>query len=280
MREIIEYRILEKYASLLFSDGEGQKTSIARRIRLDSDDPRCKEVQRLQKEIHAKNGDFFFYGWKITRLPSKAEIDDAKLFLLTIPAVFEPPGEDLGTIYDESFACPKCGAGARQRGDLFLNLRRAPKSKDIARTIADEIIISARVVECFERRGISGGTFSPVRLNQRSSAISNDWYQFSVGDAGVELESSTRFGDDPFDEAIDNRYECSLRDSVGLRLVSPVYVNVTSVGHVDLASSRLFVGLRQGVLRPKRLLFFSKKAHDVVCEEGYKGFEFEISYLV
>ncbi|HAV42714.1 TPA: hypothetical protein DCX15_01675, partial [bacterium] len=49
----------------------------------------------------------------IDRVYTKREIENTKLFLFKFSpsAMFEPAGEEVGTCYDESKACPQCKAG-------------------------------------------------------------------------------------------------------------------------------------------------------------------------
>jgi hypothetical protein len=46
-----------------------------------------------------------FFGWRLTRAYEKQEVDEAQLFRPIISSVFEPAGEQCGTVYDESSAC-------------------------------------------------------------------------------------------------------------------------------------------------------------------------------
>src|SRR5262249_22702448 len=94
---------------------------------------------------------------------TRAELARARLFQLRINAVFEPAGEQCGTAYDDSTACQHCGAGRRQVSDLILDLRKVPTTKDIARTIADEWIVSQRFAQLLLDAEISGFELRPVR---------------------------------------------------------------------------------------------------------------------
>jgi hypothetical protein len=70
--------------------------------------------------------------------------------------MFEPAGEEVGTRYADSEACPICGGDARQIGDLRLDLRRLPKNVDIARSIAEEWVVDQRFAELILDSGLSG----------------------------------------------------------------------------------------------------------------------------
>ena len=281
MREIAEFRVNERFASKLFAENEGKRlgTSI-RKIELDTTDPRFAEVGRLQHELHAKHDESFFFGWNLWRKPTSQELRQAELFLLRVLAVFEPAGEERGTKYDESSSCPKCGAGAKQIGPLILDLKRIPKGKDIARTIAGEIVVSRRVAELFERHGITGVTLVPVMLNAVSSAESKDWFQLNVQSANAEIIAPTRVGINPFDDDLAGECRCLQGDLIGLNLLSEVTIRRTTWGDTDFISSRQFIGVRRGLLRPERLILVSPKAWKLIDAEKLKGVDVEIAHLV
>src|SRR5258708_3096138 len=137
MREVAELRIREEFASMLLSDTEGERLGNSiRKFEIETSDRRFGEVGRLQRELRSRQGTSLFSGWQLRRSYSKDDIAGTKMFQVRVRAAFEPAGEECGTKYDESTACPKCGAGAVQVSDLFLDLRRAPKTKDIVTTIA------------------------------------------------------------------------------------------------------------------------------------------------
>ena len=125
MREVIEFRVDEQFASMLFADNEGKRLGASiRKIDIETSDPRLLQVRSLQHELRARYGKPFFYGWDILRKYTRDEIAAANCFQLFISTVVESAGEELGTRYDETSACLKCGAGATQVSDLILDLRR------------------------------------------------------------------------------------------------------------------------------------------------------------
>lgn len=168
MRAIYEFRVNEEFAHRLFRDDEGKNLGSVRLIQLPSDDPRLPLVGELQREIVGDCDRSFFFGWDIKYRYTKGEIHAAEVFHLFVTSAFEPVGENCGTIYDESAACPKCGAGAIQVSDLRLDLRKAPKSKDISRTIADiEIIVSQSLAERLVDSALTGFELQRVRHKAR-----------------------------------------------------------------------------------------------------------------
>jgi hypothetical protein len=209
MKEFCEFRVQEQHASRLFAPNEGKKLGwtklfedklvTVRKVKLSVDDPKFKRVGELQVLIKKEPNGFFFAGWHFQRHYTTAEIETAELFQLRNAPAFEPTGEECGTIYDETAACPVCGAGRKQVSPLSLNLRKIPKTKDLARTIADEWVVSQRLVNALADANVSGIEFQPVlhRLNSRvdepmeleRTAAGREIVQAAAG-AGVQLHSA------------------------------------------------------------------------------------------
>lgn len=189
--------------------------------------------------------------------------------------MFEPAGEERGTKYDESSACPNCGAGAKQVGSLVLDLKRIPKGKDIAKTIAGEVVVSRRVAELFARNGVTGVALGPVRL----SAESKDWFQLIVPASDAEIIAPTRLGIDPFSDDPTGECRCSVGDLIGLNLLSEVTIRATTRGDSDFVSSRQFIGVRRGLLRPERVILISPKVWRLIESERIKDVDVEVAHL-
>jgi len=223
---------------------------------------------------------FFFAGWDIRRRYTADDVRQANLFLLCRIATFEPAGEECGTQYDESSACPSCKSGAKQISPLFLDWKRIPKSKDIARTIAGEIIVSKRMVDLFDRHSITGAKFGPVCHRPASSAESKDWFQLLVKSCDAEVTAPTKMGVNPFDEDTMGQYRCSRGDLIGLAQLSEVSISRSSYSGFDIVASRQFVGTRRGLLRPERFLLVSPRLQQMIKEEKLKGCDLEIAHLV
>ena len=182
MKEFAELRVDERFAPMLFADDEGTRLGdTVRKIVIETTDPRYEEVGRLTRELLAQQGKYFFAGWNLRRQYTREELAAAACFRLTVSAIFEPAGEECGTIYDESTACPKCGAGAAQVSDLRLDLRKVPKRKDIAMTIANEIIVSQRLAEWMIDTGLTGFEFRPVRHKARYEDDPIDLHRVPTG---------------------------------------------------------------------------------------------------
>ena len=273
MIENIELRVPEDFANRLFRPDEGKHLAEGnvRKVEIPGDDPRLLKISDLQKQIENEFGRAFFYGWEVRRSYSKDELESAALFHLQITSTFEPAGEECGTKYDESTACSHCGAGAKQTSRLFLDLKRIPKSKDICRTIAGEMLVSRRVAELFSRHGITGVELFPVQSNSARAAKSMDWFQLGVLNSTATIAKPTRVGIDPFDYDLDREYCCPLGDLIGLSLLSEVTIESASRGNADFISTRQFVGIRQGLLRPERLVLVSPRVWSIIASEKIKG---------
>ncbi len=167
MRESVEFRIPEEDASRFLAADAGRVLGeTVRALEVAVDDPLYLWVGELDRRLQ-EEGTRFFYGWEVKRRYTHKELEAAELFGLEITAVFEPTGEECGTIYDETTACPACGAGRTQLSELILDLRRAPKSKHIARTIADEWIVSQRLAELLVDARMTGFELRRVRHKAR-----------------------------------------------------------------------------------------------------------------
>ena len=251
MESIFEFRVREKYAHYLFLPDEGERLGeLVRKVKLKVSDPRFQQVGKLNASLRKERNDFFFTGWAIRRCYTADEIRQAKLFLLCRIATFEPAGEECGTQYDESLACPNCGSGAKQISPLFLDWKRIPKSKDIARTIAGEIVVSKRIVDLFDRRSITGANFGSVCHRPASSAESKEWFQLLIKSSDAEVTAPTIIGVNPFDEDTAGQYRCLRGDLIGLFPLSEVSISRSSYNGFDIVASRQFVGTRRGLLRP------------------------------
>lgn len=191
MRELCEFRVEEEFAGLLFAPDEGVRLGdpivgfTVRKVVLRTDDPRFRRMGDIQNELRRTRNRSFFGYWEFIRHYTQAELAAAELFRLMITAVFEPHGWDCGTKHDHSEICPECGVGVRQASDLILDLRKAPKTRDIAMTIArDEWIVSQRLAGLMVDAGLTGFDLGPVR---HKGWYEDDAMDFRAVPAGREL---------------------------------------------------------------------------------------------
>jgi hypothetical protein len=181
MEENLELRIPEDRVHLLFGPDEGKSLGSTRVIKVPTSDPRIEEIGALERRLSSTEDRCFFFGWRYHRRYTAEELKGAELFYLQITAVFEPEGESCGTVYDESTACPECGAGAKQVSDLMLDLRKVPKTKDLAKSTADECIVSQRLAELLIDAKMTGFDLRPVRHKARYQDDAVDYRKYPTG---------------------------------------------------------------------------------------------------
>jgi hypothetical protein len=277
MKEVFEFRIKKKYYHLLSQPNNGKDNGMVYVVKLTKDDPKFEQIRILDKQINEQNNDFFFLYSNIKREYSKNEFETATLFQMKIKTMFEPAGEECGTIYDETTACEICGANRKQIGSLKLKKGTIPK-KDIARTIAGEIVVSERFEKAFKQRNLKSLELLPVEFAKGAS----DYYQL-VTSSEIELSQSTVAGIDIFDLSTNSEgevYKCPKGHTIGLNLLSEAYVlSSSSISESDFFASKQKIGVKRGLLRPEPLYLCSPAFREMVEEEKLSGFDFEIAHI-
>jgi hypothetical protein len=281
MRETIELRVEEAEAHRLFRPDEGVRlpSGEVRKVTLSLQDERLPRLHALNQELR-QQGRALFFGWEIQRRYSEKELRSAELFKLWPETTIPLSGEECGTRYDESTACRRCGAGATQTSDLFLDTRRIPKRADVARTLADEWVVSSRLARAMRERGITGAGFRPVRQAGREEAVSDEWHHLIVAAPPVDIAPPTLTGNDPFDRDEHNAQRCPQGHVAGLNLLSELSVQRASHVGNDLTRTRQSIGLRSGVLRPASPVLISPKLRELLVELEVKRLNIEVVYLV
>jgi hypothetical protein len=275
MREIIEVRLFADEARQFLPPTVGQERGLSRRVSLGLDDPLVEQIRQHERERRKQDAVAVTY-WRIHRKYTQRELEEARLLWIRIRPFFEPTGEDCGTMYDETKACPKCGFGARQVGPLHLDLERIPK-RGIARTLGGEIVVSARLAEQMEAEGLRGYELGPVV--SRQGKPTPDWYQLLLPDYLVELASQTQVGADFFVPEPDEA-RCPEGHVVGFDVLSELYVQSSSVGEVDWFCTRQAVGPRMGPYRPLPLTLISQRMYRFLVARKVKRFDVEVAHLV
>ena len=298
MKEYVEFRITLEYAHLLFREDEGKNIGDSvKEVRIETNSPVFAKIGEMQKMVKEKYDDLFFTCWFPLRKYTKKDIREARLFQI-FPFPFMVAGEECGTKYDESTACPICGAGAKMIPPLKMRRSSIPK-KDISWTLGqgEEIIVTERFRKVMEENGITGVRFEPVYC--RNKPI--EYFQL-LPTYYAELSEKTKCGYNPFDfrereekgfgakyneEGILVKmppaiYKCPNGDNVGLNVLSEGYVkNDSTIGGLDYFASRQTVGYKGvGLLRPHHLQFCSPKMRQVILDNDLKGAVFEVAHIV
>jgi hypothetical protein len=280
MRETIEFRIDEERARRFLEPGLGVPLNdTLRQVVLPLADAQVQRIGEIQRE-HRARGEFFFIYSEIHRAYSKRELQAAEVLELIPRARFEPSGSLCGTVYDDSVACGHCGAGGLQVSELLLDTRRIPKGKDIAQTIAGELIISSRLVNALGGHGIQGADYRPVMHRGRQGPEPSEWYQLIVTSKAVGVSPKTRVGINLFDLDETGTYRCPQGHMAGLNQLSELYVFGKSVGPGDWFITNKLFGVRRGELRPEARVLISQKLRQVLVDLKAKGFALEVAHLV
>lgn len=275
MRELVELRVPEELASEHLPPSLGVFIGYGiRKVMLDTSDPWFVRIGVIHRELRA-SGIYFSLGWRFHREYPADELARAAWLHLEPKKTFEPAGEECGTVYDDAHACPVCGAGAPQRTPLHLVGHAIPRKHDLARTIAGEVVVSARFADTWRAGGLVGSAFEPVLLSDRAGAPSTDHFQLVVPEARFDLGPGTRAGEQPFDDASEGR--CPLGDTIGLNLITTVEFVDPAGPTADVMASRQHVGGRSGLLRPRPVLLISQRAFEVLGKELARNAVLEVA---
>jgi hypothetical protein len=231
----------------------------------------------------------WFWSWRVRRTYSQQELAGAELIHLIIYGVFEPPGEDCGTEYEETTACPHCGAGRIQRSPLSLDVRSAQpdrdidttvlrRGKDVAKSIAEEVVVSDRFAGWYASVGGRGARFDQV-LTCKTHKPSEVWSQLIVTGPPVDAVPPTRYGIHPFDPDQAGEYRCPLGHVAGLNILSEVTVSRETWDGSDITCTRQLIGWRVGDLVPAPQYLISPSLYRLMREGGARGVRYEIAHL-
>lgn len=292
MKETIEFRIFKEHYHLLSKPNHAVFNGMVYVIFVEKDDAIFKEIKYLSHLIHKNPKDYFFSFSYTKRKYSKKEFETATLFQMKIKTTFEPAGDECGTVYDETAACEICGANQKQIGALKLKKGSIPK-KDIARTIAGEVVVSETFKKAFEQRGLKGIEFKPVEFAKTTS----NYYQ-PVSFNELELTENTIVGGDIFNIGPDGSeahefevsghkirfekevYRCPKGHLIGLNLLSEAYIlNNPTISENDFLVSKQKIGVKRGLLQPEPIYFCSQAFRKMIIDEKFSGFEFEIAHI-
>ena len=294
MKEIVEFRIFKDYYHLLSEPNDAVFNGMVYVINVERNSPIFEEIKQLNQTVKKRYNEYFFGYSNIKRKYSKKELATATLLQMKIRTTFEPAGEECGTLYDETAACEICGANRKQITPLTLKKGSIPK-KDIARTIAGEVVVSQKFMAAFKQKNLKGASLEPVVFVKGSS----DYYQLIASSPELELTDKTIAGGDIFDLGSDGSdayefivsgghkvefekevYRCPKGHLIGLNLLSEAYVSSSpSINEYDFFSSKQKIGVKRGLLRPEPLYLCSQAFREMVEEERLSGFEFEIANI-
>jgi hypothetical protein len=289
MRLVFDLRISEYWAEKhLGSDvgkplihTPGMPTS-TRQVILDAIDPLVEEIK--QKVLSSEHrGESLFCFVNLDYLYEKDELALASLLRLRPTVLVRTYSERHGTVYDDSSACSKCGAGRIQRSVLVLDpcyLKK--KKKDFLVTItADEWIISSKLASLLRERRIQDCSFEPIH-DLRGNEI-DDWFQLKVHTVFGSAVPPTKFGLDYFhQEDTKGEYVCPEHCLSGLNLLSELYVKPENENDLfpALSITKNRVGRKARWIVPAPFLLISRGLADAVLENNIRGFDLEVAHVV
>ena len=212
----------------------------------------------------------------LKRTYTDKELASAELLRFYVWSLVEASGQEIGTQYDPSTACPACGSGPKQKGPLTLGLSKIPR-QDFVMTLTGELLASRRARAVLDAAGPSGIRFGPV-LSSATRNASNAWSQLFIT-ARIPVSGKTVFGIDPFDLDPEGKYRCPACGLLGARLLSEVRIPRADWHGTDFAASSALVGVRLGLYEPWPLVVISPRTYRLLKSKRLSGFGVEVARL-
>jgi hypothetical protein len=280
VREFVDFRLYEDWAQKYLGPTWGRPMPLpngaepmTRHLVLETNDPRFGTLKKLLSQDPSACATVLDY-----RTYDPAELAEAPLLHFIITDFIDCAGEEYGTVYDDSSACPRCGFGRKQVSPLKLGLSKMPRKSSIATTIArgEEIVVSQALAELIRDKNIAGCDLIPIQQNGRKKGLSS-WYQLKItADAG-ETIPPTRFGRDFLRYDAEPDYICPLHQLSGLNLVSEVFLTQSCCRGADILKTVNRYGDRSGLLMPSAILLISQRFYRLLTERDWHGFKVEVA---
>ncbi|HEX8699720.1 MAG TPA: hypothetical protein VF815_12830 [Myxococcaceae bacterium] len=278
MRETLELRLSGAKAALHVpgyeTQGLDQLDTV--RLHLEVHDPLVKQLRAVEAEYRAR-GTTLFTMCELSIHYTASELQAAEHLKVEFWPFFMPSGEECGTPYDDARACPLCGAGAPQLGELRLNVGRIPKSRDLAVTPGAEFVVSSRLAKAMRAHRITGFELRPVL--SKGGKPTEAWHQLIIPAATVEPTLPTRFGKSYLAPEPDET-RCPRGHVLGRRLLSPLHVARSSLHALDWQALRGLLGARQGLFRPHPLFIISQRLYRLLKKLKVRNLNEEVAHVV
>ena len=257
-------------------------------IVLPTNDKNVSLIHQMNQQLDNK----LYYYWDLLFEYTEEDLKEASLFRVSFLNVVDSCGEEGGTKFDYSTACPLCGSGRRQIGDLHLLSNVSLKENTVYKTIGGEIIVPSFIRDVAIEYGLQGLIFLPVWVGK---TISPDYLQLTTTSI-IDISPKTRFGVDFFDtdnitsmseESFEicgykinlpkEIYVCPNKDLVGFRLLSELSVFHNHYKEqCDFMKTAQYVGVKRGLINPEPLYVCSKKWFNAMEKTHIQGMGFEI----
>lgn len=278
MREILELRTSEEEAALYVPPDVGETLPMGhvRRLLLDVNHPLVEKLRAIELEYRAQ-GTTLFSMCVVKRHYTPRELRAAEYVMVGFWPFFRPTGAECGTRYDDSTACPRCGSGARQANELHLELRRIPKSRDIAITMGGEYVITSRLAEVLRQHRITGYELRPIV--SKGGRPTSDHHQLVIPSATAEVVPPTQAGGNYLYPEPDSS-RCPDGHVLGHQLLSSLYVSRDSLGDLDWVFTRQKFGMRGNLYHPLPRMIVTQRLYRLLAEQKVRHLQAEVVHLV
>ncbi|WP_225412079.1 hypothetical protein [Stigmatella hybrida] len=278
MREFLELRLSAEEAALYVPGyaTKGLDPLDTVRLHRDVNDPLVEKLRSIEAGYQAQ-GTTLFSMCAVRRHYTPRELQAAEHLKVEFWPFFMPSGEECGTQYEDARACPLCGAGAPQLGELRLNVGRIPKSRDLAVTPGAEFVVSSRLVKAMRAHRITGFELRPVL--SKGGKPTEAWHQLIIPSATVEAAPLARFGKSYLAPEPDET-RCPRGHVLGRRLLSPLHVARSSLKALDWQALRGLLGARQGLFRPHPLFIISQRLYRLLKKLKVRNLNEEVAHVV
>ncbi len=276
MKEILDIRVPEQWAKEHLGEDVGEGVSLlsgfapfVRRLVLEVSDPLVSILKKYSSAHFARTGIPLFWP-SLSRQYEDNELEKAVLFRLRVNLHVDTYGEEHGTKYDKTHLCARCGYGALQVGRLIIDQRSIPRQFHIAVTLANELIVSARLADCIVKHNIGECLIDEVEVlgaKKRTNAI----YQLrAIPQFGTAVPPS-RFGLNYFHDDPEGHFSCIEHEWAGLNLISELFLTCNrDVRIPNVFSTNTRIGKYAGQLVPHPILCVSQRMRHVLLE-AYKN---------
>lgn len=289
MRVILDLRISEYWAERRLGPNVGKPLihtpgmpTSTRQVIVNANDPLVEEIK--QKVLASeRRGESLFCFVNHDYIYDKEELVNASLLHFRPTVLVRTYGECYGTEYDETDACPKCGAGRIQRSPLVIDPRylRKKKKKDFLVTItADEWIVSGKLAELL--RELAGDYCTLGTIYDLRGSEMNEWFQLKVRKVFGAAVPPTKFGLDYFHpEDPKGEYVCAQHHLSGLNVLSELYVRPKDQtgAFPPLSVSENRVGRKAGWIVPAPFLLITRALADALLENNIRGFGLDVAHV-
>jgi hypothetical protein len=277
MRERWELRVRNEYAPEPELLARGRMLGHITQLKLDGDDPVLARLVAQHRTRKAVGKAGLISQAIVTRRYTDEELGRATLFQLLWTKMFSAVGRETGTIYDNTGACPLCGAGPTQVGPLRLRRSDMPLRYDAATTLSRaERVVNERVATVISAEGLTGVECRPVDFSSSRRQDGPAWYQLVVSGPRLAFVPPSRFADDMLDGG--DKVRCPAGHLAGNVLTTEAYVRLPDGPHADVVESEQYLGWANGHILPVRVIFVSPRFRDVMLREKILGWDYEVAH--